>query len=616
MRKHFIFFVLVPLVIISLLIYLFLDNWVERQIEDAGETVFGAKVEIENLKVNFFPLGIEWSKLQVANPYNTWTNLFETRNVKFELDVNQLLRKKYIIETIEIYDLGIGTKRKTDGALPESKRKSSTLLTAEQTFKKTADNFINQIKQTTPIFDLARLKGNFNPDSLIKILDITTVSKLDSIKEQVIRASHQWNASIKDFEASKNRILDIETKIKAIDPAQLNNVQNITNAILTVDNSIKIIGDIKTTFETRYNSINNDIGVIISSADSVNDFVKRDFQHLKDMARLPSINTPSIAQLLIGNEMYKRVTGYLGYADIARQNIKKYQPEPEYQKPPRFQGQNIKFASPKAYPTFWIKQIIIQGGKKEGDLFIGKGTIKNISDNQSVTGSPITFDVEGVLTNHRSVKINGLIDRRRDVPLDEYVATLQGVPTSEIKLGKSDFLPTTIKNALLNSSVKLSLPGNSFDTNIDIKFENVSMEFQSQPKNIFESIVRQVLERVNGFGVKLRMWNTKGNIDIALATDLDNQIAKRLQEVVGEELVKLQNQLKSKFDSFINQKRSEFEKFYNAKITGVKDQINYYQLLINDQLSFVEAKKKELKDRLEKEKSNLIENKLKDFLKK
>ncbi|MBS3946090.1 MAG: TIGR03545 family protein [Melioribacter sp.] len=616
MRKHFIFFILVPLIIFFLLIYFFLDNWVESQIEDTGESVFGAKVEIENLKVSFFPLGIQWTKLQVANPYNTWTNLFETGNVKFELDANQLLRKKYIIETIEIYDLAIGSKRKTDGSLPESKRRRSTLLTAERTFKKTADDFINQIKQTTPIFDLAKLKGNFNPDSLIKILDIRTVSKLDSIKQEVLRASKQWDASINDFETSKNKILEIESRIKTIDPAQLNNVQNITNAILTVDNSSKTIGDIKNTFENRYKSINNDITAIITSVDSVDDYVKRDFQHLKDMARLPSINTPSIAQLLIGNEMYKRVTGYLGYADIARQSVKKYQPEPEFEKQPRFEGQNIKFPSPRTYPKFWIKQIIIQGGKKEGDLFIGKGTIKNITDNQLTTGLPITIDVEGELKNERSVKISGLIDRRKDLPLDEYSATLQGVPTSEIKLGKSDFLPTTIKNALMNSTIKLSFPGNSFDTNIDVKFSDLSMIFESEPKNIFESIVRQVLERVNGFGVNLRMWNTKGNIDVALATDLDNQIAKRLQEVVGEELIKLQNQLKSKFDAFINQKRNEFNKFYQAKISEVKDRINYYQTLITDQLSFVENKRMELAERLEKEKSGLIENKLRDLLKK
>jgi uncharacterized protein (TIGR03545 family) len=615
MRKNFIYFVLVPILILLIVVYLFVDTWVEAEIEDAGETVIGAKVEIDDLKIKFFPLSVEWSKIQVANPYDPWTNLFETGNLKFEMDVNQLLRKKYIIETVEINGLAIGSKRKTSGALPESKRKKSTLLTAEGTFRKTADDFISQLKQTTPIFDLARLKGNFNPDSLIKILDIQTVAKLDSIKQQVTRASKQWDASINDFEISKTKILDIDTKIKAIDPSQLNNVQSIMNAITVVDNSFKSVNEIKTTFENRYKSINSDINTIASSVDSVDDIVKRDFQHLKDMARLPSINTPSIAQLIVGNEMYKRVTGYLGYADIARQNIKKYQPEPEYEKPMRLEGQNIIFPSPGAYPKFWIKQVVISGGGKQGDLFVGKGFVKNISDNQIITGLPITADVEGDLTNNRSIKISGLIDRRKDIPHDEYSASLKGVPTGEFRLGKSDFLPSILKDGILSSSVKLALPGNSFDANADFRFSNYILQFEKDSKNIFESIVRQVLERVKEFNVNLRMWNTKGSIDIALATDLDNQIAKRLQEIVGEELAKLQNQLKSKFDSFISQKRNEFQKFYNAKINEIKEQLNIYQTLINDQLSFVETKKKELTDRLEKEKSGLIENKLKDLLK-
>jgi uncharacterized protein (TIGR03545 family) len=615
MRKNFIYFVLVPILILLVAAYLFVDKWVESEIENAGETVIGAKVEIDDLKIKLFPLSIEWAKIQVANPYDPWTNLFETGNLKFEMDANQLLRKKYIIETVEVNGLAIGSKRTTSGALPESIRKKSTLLTAEKTFRKTADDFISQLKQTTPIFDLAKLKGNFNPDSLIKILDIKTVAKLDSIKQQVTRASNQWDASINDFETSKTKILDIEAKVKMIDPQQLTNVQNIVNAITIVDNSIKSVSEIKITFESRYKSINSDINTIASSVDSVDDIVKRDFQHLKEMARLPSINTPSIAQLIVGNEMYKRVTGYLGYADIARQNIKKYQPEPEYEKPNRLAGQNIQFPSPDTYPKFWIKQIIISGREKDGDLFVGKGSIRNISDNQNITGLPITADLEGDLTNKRSVKISGMVDRRKETPFDEYSASLIGVPTGEFKLGKSDFLPSILKDGILSSSVKLALPGNSFDTNADFKFSNFILQFEKDPKNIFESIVRQVLERVKEFNVNLRMWNTKGSIQIALATDLDNQIAKRLQEVVGEELVKLQNQLKSKFDSFISQKRGEFQKFYNAKIAEIKEQLNIYQTLINDQLNFVEAKKKELTERLEKEKSGLIENKLKDLLK-
>lgn len=615
MRKNFIYFILIPLFLLLVIVFLFMDKWVEAEIEDAGETVIGAKVEIDDLKIKFFPLGIEWSKIQVANPYDPWTNLFETGDVKFEMDINQLLRKKYIIEKVEVHGLAIGSKRSASGELPEHKRKNSTLLTAERTFRKAADNFINQIKETTPIFDLAKLKGNFNPDSLIKILDIQTVAKLDSIKQQVVRASKQWDVSISDFETSRIKIIDLESKIKLIDPSQLTNVQNIMNAISVVDNSIKTVNEIKTTFENRYQLINSDINLIAASVDSVDDIVKRDFQHLKEMARLPSINTPSISQLIVGNEMYKRVTGYLGYADIARQNIKKYQPEPEYEKPARLEGQNIKFPSPGAHPKFWVKQIAISGGENDGDLFIGKGSVKNISDNQNITGLPITADVEGKLTNKRSIKISGLIDRRKGIPLDEYSASLAGVPTGDFKLGKSDFLPASLKDGILSSSIRLSLPGNSFDINTDFNFSNFSLTFEKEAGNIFESIVRQVLERVKEFNVSLRLWNTKGSMEIALATDLDNLIAKRLQDVLGEELLKLQNQLKSKFDSFIAQKRSEFQKIYNAKIGEVKGKLEIYRTFISEQLSFVEAKKKELTERLEKEKSGLIENRLKDLLK-
>lgn len=615
MRKNFFWFILIPVAILFIVVYLFLDSWVESAIEESAESVTGAKVEIDNLSIKYFPLGVEWSKMQVANPFDPWTNLFETGNVKFEIDANQLLRKKYIIETVEVYGLHIASKRTTSGELPADKRNSSTLLTAQRSFKKSADDAFKQILETTPIFDLVKLKSGFNPDSLIKILDIKTVAYLDSTKQKVLKASGQWNNSINDFETSKSKILEIQNKVKEIDPSKLNNAQNILNAITVVDNSIKTINEIKSTFENRYNSITADINNLAVAVDSVDDFVKRDFQHLKDMARLPSINTPSIAQLLVGNEMYKRSTGYLGYADMMRQNVKKYQPEPEFEKTPRFEGQNISFPLEKSYPKFWIKKIIVQGGGKEGDLFIGKGEIKNISDNQNVTGLPITADLSGNLTNNRSIKVSGLIDRRSDSPLDKYSAELAGVPIAEFNLGKSDFLPSKIRNAIMASTISVSLPGSSFDANIDFKLSNISLNFEKETKNIFENIVRQVLERVNGFDVNLRMWNTKGKVDIALATDLDNQIAKRLQEVVGEELVKLQNQLRAKFDSFISQKRNEFENIYNTKINEAKSKLGDYQSLITNQLNFVEAKKKELADRLEKEKSGFLENKLKDFLK-
>ena len=60
MRKKFIYFVLVPAVLIGIVVYLFVDSWVESGLETGGEEIVGAKVEIDDLHVKFLPLGIEW----------------------------------------------------------------------------------------------------------------------------------------------------------------------------------------------------------------------------------------------------------------------------------------------------------------------------------------------------------------------------------------------------------------------------------------------------------------------------------------------------------------------------------------------------------------------------
>ena len=76
MRKKFIAFVLVPVLALLAIIYVFIDGWVESALESAGEGVTGARVEIDRLSVSISPIAIEFSRLQVANPRDTWKNIF------------------------------------------------------------------------------------------------------------------------------------------------------------------------------------------------------------------------------------------------------------------------------------------------------------------------------------------------------------------------------------------------------------------------------------------------------------------------------------------------------------------------------------------------------------
>ena len=94
--------------------------------------IVGAKVEIDNLHLTINPIGIEFARLQVTDPNDGWKNLFETGKVKFALNFGQLLRGKFIIETMEMNNLILRTKRTTDGSFQNPRKSPNSLqLTRE-----------------------------------------------------------------------------------------------------------------------------------------------------------------------------------------------------------------------------------------------------------------------------------------------------------------------------------------------------------------------------------------------------------------------------------------------------------------------------------------------------
>ena len=614
MRKKFVYYVLVPFVAVLIVLYLFIDRWVEAGLEAAGEAAVGAKVEIDNLRLSLSPIAIQWEKLQVANPNDTWKNMFETGKVRFALNFGQLLRNKYIIETMEVNDLLIGTKRTTDGALPKSKQEEAP-QSSSSSFTSQAGAALEKTVSQTPVFNVDNVRKGFNVDSLVKTLDVRTLKHVDSLKQQVLAASQQWQSSLSDFESSKARLQDIEKNVKAINPGELKGVDKITAAISTVDNSIKSINEIKQSFDNRKASITADIQKVSGSVGTIDDVVKQDFDKLLSMAHLPNLNTSGIAQLLVGQEMYEKALSYLYWVDFARAHIKKSSATPEEESPPRMKGQNIHFPVERSYPKFWIRKVLISGGKGEaagGDFIRAKGEVHDITNDQTITGVPLTVNLEGVEGGGRAFTLSALIDRRKDIPYDEYRASLGGVPLAEFQLGKSDFLPAKITNAKMSSSVIMIVPGNGFDARTRFDFQNVKLQFEAEARNTVERLVREVLQGISGFDVNLRLWNTGGNFDVALSTDLADQISAKLKNVLGAEFMKLQDELRSKLNGIISGKRQEFEKLYAGKKADIEHQLDGYQTLVNDKLAFVDGKKKELTDRLDKE----TKGKAGDFLKK
>ncbi len=614
MRKNFILFVLIPLAILLVVVYLFVDSWIESGLETAGETLVGAKVEIDDLHTTVVPVGISWRRMQVANPNDPWRNLFETGAVRFEMDFAQLLRNKYIVEKVEVRDLILGTKRTTDGSLPAG----TASATAGSAFRDLAQQAISDMAEQAPLFDLGRIRSGVNVDSLVKILDIRTVGHIDSLARQVRQSSAQWDAALRDIASTEQRLTEMETRLRSINPGELKTVDKIQSALTTVDDARKTISDVSRTFDARKSSITNDFSSISSSVSSIDDIARDDFQRLLSMAKLPSLNTSGIARMLVGKEMYQRATSYLYWVDVARTHVRNSTPDPGFTQPPRLKGQDILFPVPRSYPKLWIKRVFISGGtvhEDNPDHIYARGEASNISSNQRLTGSPMIITLQATEGGIRDLKLRAVMDRTEDVPRDEYDVALAGIPLSDFQLGKTNFLPTKVTGARLASTVNITVPGKNFDSRTTMKFTGMTMQFESPPKNDVERITRDVLSKITAMQIGLHLWNSGGPFRVALETDLDDQIVARIRDVVGAEFTKVQNALKAKLNSAIAVKRQEFENLYAARREQAQQTLDKYERLINEKRALIDAKQKELTDRLEQVKKGTIDQTLKKIFK-
>jgi len=617
MRKKFVYFVLIPAVVILLALYFFIDTWVRLGLEAGGEAAVGAKVEIEGLHVSLSPIGIQWSRLQVADPHDGWKNLFETGTARFAMDFGQLLRGKYVIHDMEIDGLILGTKRTTDGTLP-AKRAAEQAPPAPGTFTAQAQDAMAKESAKPPAGSFSVAGLHLNADSLVRSLDIGSLKALDSLKARTLASSAQWGSSLAELDASKKKLADIETSLKSINTSQLNSIPAITSAIGTVDNAVKGIREVSAAFDARKASIQSDVQTLTASAGSIDQVAADDFTRLKSMAKLPNLSTTGVAQLLVGGETVKKAETCLGYVDWARAHIHNSSPKPDFTTPPRMKGQNVAFPLEHAYPKFLIEKARITGGTDTAyapGFIRAKGEIDNITNDQSVTHVPITAALEGVEGGGRSFTLKAVFDRTKETPYDEYEASLSGVPLAEFPIGSADFLPATMVGATMSSAVKVVVPGGAFEANARTTLSGFHMSYAAEPKGTLEGIIREVLGTINEFEVTFRLWNTGGKFDMALQTDLDEKIASRVTAALGAEFTKAQDALKAKLDAAIGPKKAEVMKLLGDKTADIQKQLGAYGAAINDKLALADAKKKELTDRLTKQQKGKVGDALKGLFK-
>ncbi len=607
MRWKGIIFLVVLIIVFFILTLVFTDTWLEKSIENTASPMVGAKVEIDNLDLSLTDLRIRWDRIQVTNPKNTMTNLFETGSTEFDVEFIPLLSGKYIIENISITNVRTNTPRETDGRL--------------ETTEETKPGFIGQT-----IIDLSKevesnvgaeflnAKQKVNIDSILKLLDIQSIGQIQSLYADLDGKYSMYQKMLAE-NTINNDVKRVETQIKSLDLKKMKTVPDYQKGLTALNGVYTTIDSLKMSVNKTSTTITTDLKSAATDVIRVDDWIKADYDRAMAKAKLPQLNTENMGKLLFGERLINQFNQYLGYVATAREYSDKYSAgTPEKKSPPRLKGQDIRFSSIQDRPKFWIRQIQLSG-QTEDEIDL-EGNVTDIVSNQKIIGKSTIFNIRGGKTAKINVSLDGELNYLEEIPAEAFRLNYAGFSLANTRLSKSRLLPNTVKTGSGDVFTSLSINGDNIDGSVKFTAKNLifAQDAGNTQKTKIEQIIQSILTGISTVEATASIKGQGGRISFKIQSNLDRIFAERLKEVVGQEIQAAKARIRDEIDKRIDEQRKRLDSLVREKEDLIRQQIQKYEKQIADLNALADSKKAEIEKAIANQKGDL-EKKVKDIIK-
>lgn len=341
MRVKGLIFVVIMAAIVGAVYFFITDEMIEEQVEKQLSIANRALVEIDDFEFNPTELHVAWSKLQVTDPDNTMMNLFETGETEFDVQFWPLLWNKVIVDNVQMAGFAMETARESDGyfEMPVVEDEPENNVDDDSGFFNDITGDVSSNIAQNASMEFTDVKDDINIDSLIALVDLQSIERMDSLQIGLQKNYSEWDSTITNNSIEENAS-DIQTLVNSIKIEELDEVPKALAAIETVQKVIKEADSIKTEITTLKDDFQSDLTASRNSIDSIDDWIQDDIKQAENVAKLPEINAQSIGTALFGESLLADLNKYLGYLATGREYGQRFigSKEEEEEKPDRYEA--------------------------------------------------------------------------------------------------------------------------------------------------------------------------------------------------------------------------------------------------------------------------------------
>ncbi len=511
----------------SVVWFIFTPLFVEKIIEKYGTRIVGAKVELDDADLNLLPPGVNLKHLKITNPDKPMTNAVEIADIGFSIDGFNLLRRKVIINEMNLDRVRINTPRKKSGAV----KKKAVPISKDSTKSK-------KKTLTIPSFKIPDVNEIIEKENLVSLEMIKDLDK--EIKVEEVKWKHLLN-EIPD----KKRLNEYKKRIEKIKSSKKGGLSSILEG---VSEASELREDIKKDL-IQIQDMRKDVKTSLASLKKRMDDIKKapmeDVRRLKAKYSVSPKGIGNFSRLFFGPKIGEWTEKTLFWYEKAEPFLKRGKKDKKTVKPLRGKGVNVVYKEDSPLPDFLIRNANASLMLKAGNM---AGKINNITTAQNIIGVPLTFIFSGDnLKEIQSVEIKGSLDHIVPVKSkDTLNVHIKRYHLNNITLSDHQNMPVDLKEGFMNLKLNSELTGETVKIKAVANFESVIFAMKEKKTDtFFAQTLYLALSDINRFSLMVDVAGTLDNYETDISSDLDQIMKRAMENLVKKEREGLEKKLKS-----------------------------------------------------------------------